>query len=384
MAGGPYDRRRLRAESDQFQATGPDTVADPAALDALILVPSTGINTISQALAAWNPAVNPRTVIQINDNRTYEENLTINMAGVELVIQAANRRRPTLIGEVTINGTAPDSRLAFDGLLIAGDLDLQGPLGELSINHCTLVPGKTLNQDGLPVSPDSPSLTVAAGNDRLEVRIDRSIIGALRLPPEVISLSVRDSIIQSTSALDPPAITGIAAPDLFGPPTTLERSTIFGPVQVKELTLASEVIFTRVVNAERRQAGCVRFSFVPNGSVTPPRYRCQPELEIDSRIGEAEKAAIDNGTVLSPAERLVIRNEVLARLIPGFTSTRYGEPAYGQLHLGCPTEIKTGAEDGSEMGAFSFLKQPQRETNLRIRLEEYLPFGLEPGIIYVT
>jgi hypothetical protein len=107
-------------------------------------------------------------------------------------------------------------------------------------------------------------------------------------------------------------------------------------------------------------------------------------LEIDSRIEEAEKAAIDNGTVLSPAERLVIRNEALARLIPGFTSTRYGEPAYGQLHLGCPTEIKTGAEDGSEMGAFSFLKQPQRETNLRIRLEEYLPFGLEPGIIYVT
>ncbi len=33
---------------------------------------------------------------------------------------------------------------------------------------------------------------------------------------------------------------------------------------------------------------------------------------------------------------------------------------------------------------FASLKQPQRETNLRIRLEEYLPFGLEPGLIYVT
>jgi hypothetical protein len=28
--------------------------------------------------------------------------------------------------------------------------------------------------------------------------------------------------------------------------------------------------------------------------------------------------------------------------------------------------------------------QPQREANLKIRLEEYLPFGLIPGLIYVT
>jgi hypothetical protein len=36
------------------------------------------------------------------------------------------------------------------------------------------------------------------------------------------------------------------------------------------------------------------------------------------------------------------------------------------------------------MGVFCHLKQPQREMNLRLRLEEHLPFGLQPGIIYVT
>jgi len=36
------------------------------------------------------------------------------------------------------------------------------------------------------------------------------------------------------------------------------------------------------------------------------------------------------------------------------------------------------------MGAFSHVKQPQRESNLRIRLDEYLPFGLQAGILYVT
>jgi len=30
------------------------------------------------------------------------------------------------------------------------------------------------------------------------------------------------------------------------------------------------------------------------------------------------------------------------------------------------------------------LKQPQRESNLRIALDEYLRFGLEAGIFFVT
>jgi hypothetical protein len=36
------------------------------------------------------------------------------------------------------------------------------------------------------------------------------------------------------------------------------------------------------------------------------------------------------------------------------------------------------------MGAFCVLQQPQRESNLRIRLDEYLPVGLEAALIYVT
>ena len=36
------------------------------------------------------------------------------------------------------------------------------------------------------------------------------------------------------------------------------------------------------------------------------------------------------------------------------------------------------------MGAFSTLKQPQREANLRTALDEYLRFGLEAGAVYVT
>jgi len=36
------------------------------------------------------------------------------------------------------------------------------------------------------------------------------------------------------------------------------------------------------------------------------------------------------------------------------------------------------------MGAFHDLYEPQRETHLRARLNEYLRFGLEVGIFYAT
>jgi hypothetical protein len=127
------------------------------------------------------------------------------------------------------------------------------------------------------------------------------------------------------------------------------------------------VVFTAPVEARRRQAGCVRFGYLPDDvSQTPRRYRCQPDRALEGVTG--------------PDARTRIRD----RLRPSFTSARYGDPGYAQLGQSCAKEIRAGAEDGAEMGAFARLEQPQRETNLRVRLQEYLPFGLEAGLIYVT
>jgi hypothetical protein len=124
----------------------------------------------------------------------------------------------------------------------------------------------------------------------------------------------------------------------------------------------------------------MRTSFVPPGSRTPRRLRCQPDAAVAAAQRERERQ-----TPPPPAaETAAIRTAIEAWLVPSFTSSRYGSPAYAQLRDGCPTEIATGAEDGSEVGAYSHLKQPQRESNLRIRLDEYLPFGLDPSIVHVT
>jgi len=105
--------------------------------------------------------------------------------------------------------------------------------------------------------------------------------------------------------------------------------------------------------AERRQKGCVRFSYVPPGSLTPRKYECQPKND-DSSVR------------------------------PQFTSLRYGDPGYCQLRRQTPDSIRRGAHDESEMGVLHDLYQPQRETNLRVRLEEYLRFGLKAGLIYAS
>ncbi len=87
---------------------------------------------------------------------------------------------------------------------------------------------------------------------------------------------------------------------------------------------------------------------------------------------------------LPEADRESIRQAVLPWLKPSFTSRHYGKPAYCQLRLRAPEQIHQGADDESEMGAFHDLFAPQRETNLRVRLDEYLRFSLSAGIFYVT
>lgn len=97
----------------------------------------------------------------------------------------------------------------------------------------------------------------------------------------------------------------------------------------------------------------MRFCFVPAGSLAPRRFRCLPDDKHPNAL-------------------------------PHFTSLRYGTPGYAQLRSATDHSIHEGADDGGEMGVMHALARPQREANLRTRLDEYLRFGLHAGIFYVT
>jgi hypothetical protein len=255
--------------------------------------------------------------------------------------------------------------LFIDGLLLEGSLHVaSGNLGTLGVQHCTVVPGAgriTVNQD----------------NDRLQLRLTRSISGSIDIAVPIAALEVRDSLVEATTGSPLSAVTS------NGTPCTFESSTFAGHVTAETLS-ASNCIFTQPVQVVRRQSGCVRFSYVPPESTTPRRYRCQPDLAIEAAIEAARAEADLSGAALSQAAVDNIRLSVQARVKPLFTSMRYGDPAYGQLDLRCPGEIRTGAEEGSEMGVWRFLQQPDREANLRTVLQEYVRFGLEAGVFFVS
>lgn len=385
LGGGPYDRRLAleTAASDDFAVTVAEVAPDPP--------PAHWSPTVAGALAAWDPAVQPRAVVTIADSRTYTETLSLALAaGTHLVIQAADRERPTLrlvdgAGLPSVlalgGGAGETASLTLGGLWIEGAVTVAArSLGKLALAHTTLVPGRALDEAGRPVAPTAASLDVAADNPDLVVELSACITGPLRLPESIASLALDDCIVDAPEAAGepPPPQVAIAATDdgeTPGPPCTIVRTTVFGEVHVRELTLATCSLFTGAVRARRRQTGCVRYSYVDDlVSITPRRYRCQPDLALAERRRQLK---VDE---LAAADADAIR----ARLRPVFTSDRYGEPAYAMLHPGCAEEIRTGAETQAEMGVYESLRQPQREANLRERLDEYLPYGLRAGVIRVT
>lgn len=377
IGGGVYPR----ALSDMAEAALLDRAQGKPEelLDTAIFDVEGGVDSLERALrdAAASPRL--RRVIRILDSALYALRAPLRLAlpqGASVALEAASGRRPALIGDLC--AVAPPegaASLTLGGLWIDGGVSVEGA-GDLSldIRHATIAGA---------AAPCSISAPERAG--ALTVTIDRSIVGRLRLPSAGCALRLQDSIVDAALGAPPeagapaPAIRGPGAGGAAGeagapgPTTTIERCTVLGAVHVRELSLASVVIFTAPVTVERRQVGCVRYSYLPPGSATPRRFRCQPDLALTA-FAEAQRREP------SDAELAALH----ARLVPRFSSARLGDPAYAQLGVRCAGELRTGAEDGTEMGAFNLLRQPQREANLRASLDEHLRFGSEIGIFYVT
>jgi hypothetical protein len=140
--------------------------------------------------------------------------------------------------------------------------------------------------------------------------------------------------------------------------------TVIGKVYASLLQLISNCIFWAELSDADTAAtpplwraplwaarkGCVRFSYLPAGAITPRTYKCVVQ-------GKGQPQ-------------------------PLIQSLRYGDPSYCKLFSVTDDAIRRGADDGGEMGAFHFVLAPLRETDLRIRMAEYMPVGLEFGLFY--
>jgi hypothetical protein len=132
---------------------------------------------------------------------------------------------------------------------------------------------------------------------------------------------------------------------------SLSRVTVLGGADVHSVGLAQDSIITGALDCERRQTGSVRFCYLGSGSRTPKRTACQSDG---------------------------------ARLIPRFDSVQFGRPAYARLAEDTARELKHGAHDEGELGAYHDLWQPLRVADLRTQLRQFTPPGFDIDIRFAT
>ena len=285
-------------------------------------------------------------VTQIDDSATYI-GIGNKLAVVNLTLQAANQQRPYVrLTSNWILRTNPgaDANLVLDGIWFGSQagsqLILRGDYEQVTIRSCSLDPGGANDALGNPIQ--SLALIIDANIETLVV--EKSILSQISTLSggQVDRLLISDSIVDADSSL-------AMALSLPQGTVEMERVTIIGQVDVERLW-ATETLITGMVDVTDTQQGCFRFSAAPAGSRLPRPYQT---FEL-----------LDPGSI--------------------FSSTQFGQPGYAQLSLAAPEELLRGAENGSEIGAFSSLLNPIKLDSLRAKIDEYMPFGLIPMFIMET
>jgi hypothetical protein len=337
--------------------------------------------SIGAALQAWGrdkveardegSRVPHEAVVEITDSADYTESLRLDLEHqdrlelraavgarpvIRLLNQRANRFDALLVRAVDrepppghVTDCPPPAAyrpvLVLDGLVVTGrSVDIVGQVGEVVLRHCTLVPGWTLDRDCRPRHGQEASIELRRTTARLTV--ERSILGSVAVDQDEtaadpVCVRISDSIIDATDD-DLPAIAGPDGRYAYVE-LAVQRCTVFGDVAVHRAALVADSVLTGCLRSARPAAGCVR------------------------------------RTVARPGE-----GPFPAGTTPLFTSTRYGSPGYAQLAPQCRPAVSRGAGDGSELGAFHDLFQPQRSAALDRLLEEYVPVGADAAVVTVT
>lgn len=288
-------------------------------------------------------------ISRINDSKTYSQ--ADDLTGiVNMVLQAKSAQRPYIRLEndwILSSGANLNSNLTLDGLWIGakGNLQamiiLEGDFDCVVIRNCTIDPGGSNNLLNEKILPVWLSIQGRVGN----LCIDSSIIGPICIEAKGVieEMSIFDSIVQSVDA-------SVKALNVDTGRSVIQRSTVFGNAVLHQLE-ASEAVFTRNVSISNAQEGCFRYSSAPETSRLPHPY-------------ESFLFSQDSNH--------------------WFTSRRFGDPGYAQLSDTAPLQLQRGAENGSEMGAFSNLLNPVKSDGLQSKVNEYMPFGLIPIFIHQT
>ncbi len=350
--------------------------------------------TLQAALDGLDTATTPVEIV-IHDSLVHRVDLSA-LAGTSidgtvslrlahsLTIRAAGEHRPIVLlaqplslRPVSAAAATPfDPQVRLEGLYIAPGAAVPFPAGaalidraavaRLEIVGCTLAPGGHSLRDGSR-APMQPALRLANGygfTDAADIDafaptpdivIQRSITGALAIDDRY-RLDLEDSIVDAGLGLRdaPSGLHAIAAAtdpaNAWGASLAFDGLTCFGPVRAASAGGLGG-IFTQRVEVLDNQHGCIKWSaFSGDADRLPPNHFCV--------------SAVD------------------ARIV--FTSERFNDPGYAQLARESDRRVRELGPDDDAMGAFGFLLEAHKWTNLQVRLREFMPVGVRPLTVPVT
>jgi hypothetical protein len=333
-------------------------------------------------------------VIEITDDGVYREHLDIRLAaGEQLEIRAAQGCRPVIIpvqsgsgrpDRFRVRGGSPGAAhppsFALDGVWVARrSLDLYGSFAGVRLRHCTLVPAGG-GAGSEPYGEDRrPSLVVYGMPCPIE--ISSSVIGRIRVDSpetgfEPLPLKVHDSVLDAADLRDRAVFGTDDRPAWVR--LSLSRVTVLGGADVHSVGLAEDSIITGALDCERRQTGSARFCYLGPSSRPPERTACQPDAALARVAAEIARGAPGRW------DRDRLEAMTAARLVPRFDSVRFGQPAYARLADDAAPELKHGAHDEGELGAYHDLWQPLRAADLQTQLRQFAPPGVDIDIRFAT
>jgi hypothetical protein len=188
-----------------------------------------------------------------------------------------------------------------------------------------------------------------------DIVVQRSITGSLAVDDRY-RLDLDGVIVDAGLDVgDPPtgafAIAAATSPTTaWGAALEFQGITCFGPVRVSAVGGLGGIFAQRFAVLDD-QHGCIKWSwFAGDGDRLPPNHFC----------------------LRAPDARIA------------FTSTWFNDPGYAQLARASDRRVRTLGPGDDEMGAFGFLLEAHKWTNLQVRLREFMPVGVRPLLIPVT
>jgi hypothetical protein len=281
-------------------------------------------------------------VVQFEDSATYPAEAPIWPAAptdaetrrttrLSLTIQAAERERPTVLVDPAQEWTLPAAPPRYAAVTLRGIA-----FGAAGWTGMTLPAAEQVAMELCTVLQAENRITFADLPEGTHVTVRSCETAGLVLAGTGV-LTVSDSIVDARPEAALQAPVG---------KVVLDRVSVGGEVSARILD-ASEVVFDSSVVIEDRFRGCVRFSRVTSDSSLPRVHR----------------------VVFDTPVWVVSRNR--------------RDAAWWRLREDCDAAIRRGAENGSEIGAFSLTQLAERTAGYERRLDEFTPVGLVTGVIRI-